>query len=173
MSVYRGDIVKKHDAEGFINLLYLSMTDTRVINTLDSLGLDQPVMDEKYYEDLDVTVDNGLIFFVFREIEGVSENGTLSLAGISIKGSPEIKLPFTIEAEDSYPEVKEKIQRDADFMNRILKQKKVWALKRNDSRDYALSITFSDRALINIGSLTISVKDEDNSNLGAIVENEV
>jgi hypothetical protein len=164
--------MKKHNAESFIDLLYLPMTDTKIINTLDSLELEQPVVDEKYYEDLDISVDNDSIFFVFEESDE-NTSGTPCLSEITLDDSSDVTPPFNIIFDDSYLDVRNKLNGDANFMNQILNQVKIWTKKREDNKAYALTVTFSDKQLSRINTISITVRTEDNSDLGAIVENEV
>jgi hypothetical protein len=156
--------MEKINGDYIASLIYEDMTSNKVVEMLDGLGLEQPVLDEQYEMDLEVGVlDMSIgLGFDFREIEGFSKNGEPCLYKISFEKSYEGSLPFGIASSDNYTRVKEKIGGKADFKDdEILTNVRMWILKNNNGLKYVFNIFFKDEEnLAGISAIVIMKYDE-------------
>jgi len=161
-------------AENLIDLLYLPITDNNIVNSIDELGMPQPVIDDQYYEELSVstsTSDEG-ISFIFREVEGISKKGNPILTSITIESFSAIKFPYGINSSDTYSIIVKKIGKEADFKHQFLQKTKYWILERKDRCKYSLAVYFEDTSFEGVEAIVISIYvNEDDHGLGAIEPN--
>jgi hypothetical protein len=174
--VKKGEKMEKINGDYIASLIYEDMTSNKVVEILDELGLEQPVLDEQYEMDLEVGIldkNNGL-GFDFREIEGYTKNGEPCLRKISFEKTYTESLPFGINSSDNYRTVKEKIGRKADFKDdKILTHMRKWVMETPKGLKYTVNIFFRDeKKLEGIDSITImNINEErDNSDCLPIIE---
>jgi hypothetical protein len=174
--VNKGEKMEKINGDYIASLIYEDMTSNKVVEILDGLGLEQPVLDEQYEMDLEVGIldkNNGL-GFNFREIEGYTKNGEPCLYKISFEKTYTESLPFGINSSDNYRTVKEKIGRKADFKDdKILTHMRKWVMESSKGLKYTVNIFFRDeKKLEGIDSITINKINEkrDNSDYLTVCE---
>jgi len=151
-----------------LSLLFESMTSDKMIETIDSLGLEQPVLDEQYEMDREVVIldKNHGLSFNFREIKECSQSGEPCLYRLSFEKSYQGSLPFGISAPDDYQQVKEKIGRKADFRDEeIATNVRIWIIETEQGKQYTFNVFFIDEDnLEGIHSITAMPYDPDFDN---------
>lgn len=148
-----------------IDLLSLSMIDERVVNTLNELGLPQPVIDDNYYIDRDITVygkESKGLDFRFEETGDYVTQGMPSLVNISFYASCGLLFPCEITMEDSYPDIVKKIGKEAPYRNKLLKKSRIWFFTREDGKPYNFSVNFNDLELTTIRGIAIAISKDSN-----------
>lgn len=152
-------------ADEYINLFLKDMTDDKVVEAIAFLGLEQPLMDEQYEIDLDLSIideDNSGLSFVFEEVQGYSISGDLSLSKIEFHSKNlEILLPYNLNFNDSYDECVKKIEEKATFFSKRLKGNRSWLFKNEYGINYLFTIRFKDKInLQNINYILITPFNE-------------
>jgi hypothetical protein len=145
-------------AEELIELMFLPMSDERIIEMIDSFGLEQPMIDEQYEIEGDILVsdrDNSGVDFSFGEIDGYSQDGEPVLDQIAFINKGKIKLPFGLEYSDDYKVCCEKLDKKADYYSPYGLETKQWILKTKNNEDYTLAIHFTDEKHSSIRSVVI------------------
>ncbi len=130
-----------------VNLMFTPMTDIKIIETINSFGLEQPTIDEEYEEKGKVSVDddaNSGITFVFKELDGYSKDGEPCLAQIDFEDRGKVEFPFNLKTHDNYRVCCEKIGKKADFRDRWVDEAKVWIMETANAIKYSLAINFMD-----------------------------
>ena len=146
-----------------INLMFVSMTDKKIIEIIDAIGLEQPVIDEQYEMNLDVTLDdmtNSGLIFVFKEIDGYTQDGDPCLTQIDFYHDKKIRLPFNMTFSDNYALCCEKLEGKASFHHKSVKKLKIWVKEGYKNLKYSISINFKDKELTKIKAIVFIVYDE-------------
>ena len=160
--------MKTITGDTLLNLMFEDMTSNKIIEVLDTLGLEQPVLDEQYEMDRDVGIldDKHGLGFVFEEIEGYTQNGEPCLVKLSFGRKTTISYPFGIEADDSYEDVKRKIGRKADFKDdELFVNMRTWIMENDVGLKYNVNVFFKDEEnLQGIDFITVMKFDPDLDN---------
>lgn len=149
--------------DSLVELLLTPMTDTKMIETIDALGWEQPVMDEQYLEDLSIDIiddDNTGLSFVFKELNGQTPDGEPCLVEIDFSHDKQYKAPFGLLFSDNYKQVCEKIGRIADYNTKIDDDLKIWIIDNK----YKVSIDFKGPNFTSIRGIVILVFTEKSIN---------
>jgi len=119
----------KITAEEIIDLMFLPITDSKVVETLDALGIEQPSLDEEYEMEgriAIIDIDNSGLQFEFEEQEGYDEDGIPSLQTIAFSEEHKVLFPLNLHKNDDYESVIEKIGRKPDFCTKPMPWSKKW-----------------------------------------------
>lgn len=145
-----------------VELMFTSMSDKKMVEALDNLGVEQPVIDEQYEIDLDITVidDNLGISFVFEEIDGLTQEGMPCLNVLSFDKEKKIALPYNLKFSYNYLECSSKLGKVADFKNKRLKNNRTWLFKNEKEIDYVFTIRFLDDELKAIKGIIVAPFNE-------------
>lgn len=144
--------MKKINAPEIIDLIFLELTDIKVIEMIDKLGLEQPVLDDKYEIEETISVYNNEIGFTFKEIDGYSISGLPCIVGISFTNSENIILPYNLDFKDDYLTCVKKIEKEADYINDWDDNVKIW-IRPNITPTLALAINYNDDNFDSIESI--------------------
>ncbi len=146
-------------AEELMELLFLPMTDIKVVEMLDKLGAEQPIIDETYYERGRVSVhdeENSGVDFVFSELDGKSLDGEPVLTQIDFSEDYKVTLPFGIDFYDTYNQVCDKIGEKADYCFKRLPDTRQWIRPSANNIEVSVTLHFSDDELSTIESIVVS-----------------
>ena len=141
-----------------VELMFLPMTDKKVVEMIDTIGLDQPVIDEKYLMNFYVNAGNFKkvgVGFRFEEIDGYTKDGEPCLMKISLNAAREIKLPFNIDIKDNYKVCCEKLGKKSDYFSDLINGIRMWIMEPINGIEYSLNILFRDDELNDIKSIII------------------
>jgi len=135
-------------ANKLIELMYLSMTDPKIIEIIEKMGLEQPTITEEYEEEKAVYADDSLnsgIVFTFKELNGYSSNGEPCLVKIDFTKEDVIAFPYKLTSTDNYIYCCEKLGRNADYRyKRFMKTSKVWVQTLDNKKLFKLIVDFRD-----------------------------
>ena len=130
-----------------MNLLYLPMTDEKIIDKIDSVGLEQPIIDEQYEMDLCIDLiddDNSGLSFTFEELDGYSIDGDPCLSVLSVRNKKDNILPFNLQFSDNYEISCEKLGKKADFINEWSDDVRLWLVTNDNNDKLTLAINYKD-----------------------------
>ncbi|MDF1880488.1 hypothetical protein JHD50_04075 [Sulfurimonas sp. MAG313] len=133
---------------GLVELMFLSMTDNRIVETINNLGLEQPTIDEQYELDLKVRVadkDNNGITFIFKEIDGYTSDGEPCLTQIDFYNKCKIKLPYALSFDDDYKTCCKKFGKEADYIDKWMKKGRIWLKTTEEGLDFLVVVHFIDK----------------------------
>ena len=137
----------KITGDDILNLMYKSIYDDKIIQTIEILGMKQPLIDEQYEKDKEVSIlddDNIGISLTFEEIEGYTKEGEPCLTIASIKNINNNELPYNLNFNDNYNQCVEKLGKKADFVNKRLRKSKIWLIKLDNNLSCTMSINFKN-----------------------------
>jgi hypothetical protein len=158
----------KVNVNDIIELLYKPMTDPLLIEIIDKMGLQQPIITEEYLEEQAVYVDDSEksgIVFTFKELNGFSKQGELCLVKIDFTKNDAISLPYNLDFMDNYIACCKKLGRKADFKyKRFMKTSKVWLEFSNTKIPYKLIIDFTNTEFSKINYVLIMNFEENEIN---------
>ena len=141
-----------------LDLMFEDISSDKIIEALDTLGLEQPVLDEQYEIDRDVGIldEKHGLGFDFEEIEGYTQNGEPCLTKLSFEKETTIAYPFGIEADDGYKDVARKIGKKADFKSDLFLNLRKWIMQSDKGLKYSVNVFFKDEEnLKGIEAITI------------------
>lgn len=144
--------------EKLIEMFYISMTDDKIVEIIDTLGLEQPILDEEYelYKSVSTNDTNGIgIDFTFSELETCKEDGIPCLNIISWDDDKNVKPPFGLSVSFSYIEVSKTLGRKADYTSTLIKELRTWIVEYNNNK-YLVNIDFKTIDLIEMTGIVIS-----------------
>lgn len=149
--------MNKINGTELINLMFLPMTDNKIIEVLDVLGLEQPKIDEKY--EIEECVKAGLnqgkgIFFTFREISGLSSDGEPILTIISFENDNTATLPYDLKLGDTYQICCDKLGKKADYYDDWLDENRIWKININNI-ECGITLVYTDSTLQKLDGLII------------------
>ncbi len=151
------------NGEEILELMFTPMTSNKMVELIDSFGIEQPVLDEQYEMDLSIKLvsinDTGLSL-TFKELDGYSNDGELILAKISFSYDKTISLPFGLDFNDNYKECVKKLSSKADYINKNLEESKMWLKTDKNGMKYIVSVNFEDEDFLLIDSVVIVDFDE-------------
>ncbi len=123
-------------AEEIIDLMFLPLTDNKVVETLDSLGIEQPSLDEKYEMEGRIAIidtDNSGLQFEFEELDDYDAEGEPILTTIAFDDEKRVSFPYGLHKNDSYETVVQKMGRNPDFCSKRLSFSKQWVFPFKNS----------------------------------------
>jgi len=139
-----------------INLMYIAMTDNKMIEAINTLDLEQPVMTEEYETEKQISTSNKNITLVFKEINGYSKDGNPVLIKIDFKNYDFIGFPYNLISSGNYDMCCEKLGKKADYINkRRLQEAKIW-VKSINNIDTGVVIHFTDTTFQTINYIIIN-----------------
>ncbi len=147
------------DGNNLIKLVLSEMTSNKIIETIDQLGINQPILDEEYEVNLKVVSGNPSsdgVTLVFQEVESFRDD--LVLTKIDFYSEKKVSFPFGISPSDNYSTCCIKIGKEADYFHFKLKELNIWLL--NDKKTM-LAINFLNSDLSGIVSIVASLFNED------------
>jgi hypothetical protein len=160
-------------AENLIELLLIPMTDDKMVETLDALGIEQPVIDEQYEMDLYISIgskDKTGVSFRFEELDGYTQEGEPCLVKLSFNNEAKISFPFDLKEDDNYSVCCDMLGSRADYINPNMEDAKIWLKETLLGKKYTLTALFWDEDLEELRAVTINRFDE--SRLGdTLLEN--
>lgn len=150
----------KITANELVKLMYSPMSNNKVIEAIESLGLEQPLIDNDYEEEGAVYVEdpeNSGITFIFKEIDGYTKNGEPCLVQIDFEKDIEIKFPYNLTPLDDYKTCCKKLGKKADFINKkFIKKAKMWLMESTiDKRHFNLVVHFTDTTFSKIEYIVV------------------
>jgi len=119
-----------------IDLMFLPVTDTKVVETLDALGMEQPSLDEKYEMEGRICAEGeetSGITICFEAPDRNSANGEPIVEQIDFYEEIKVTFPLGIHKSDDYETVIEKIGRKPDFCDNVLDTFKQWVFPYKDT----------------------------------------
>ena len=148
----------------FIELLYLSEMDEKILVMREELGVPKPVIDKNFKQDggNSIPMRNLGIELFFEDAcrsnsdsKGPYGKGDVLFGGIMFNYGSKIESPFGIKMGDSYEKVVNKIGREQDYNNNMFPQK-VWKIERDDEKIYLIYAFFEKdySEVLNIKVLT-------------------
>ena len=144
----------KIDGNYLIKLLGSSLMDNQIIETIDALGLEQPIVDEEseFYgqtstkDTKDVGVD-----LTFYNLDTCPDINIACLDKIGWSHDKTVKLPFQLKYSFSYIECCETLGKQAEYQDKRRGSSKVWVLNEK----YLLFIHFKNVNLSEKRSIVI------------------
>jgi len=136
----------KITGDDLVELMFLPMSDEKIIEIIDKLGLEQPTIDEEYFIEQEISIideDNSGITFVFKEINGYTEDGEPCLVEINFLPNKKINLPFAIKFSDDLQTVIQKLGKKFDFNDKWSKFTKIWVKNIDEKLKYNFILLFS------------------------------
>lgn len=140
-----------------IEMFYTSMTDDKMVEIVDTLGLEQPVIDEDYelYKSVSTNDIQGIgIDFTFSELSECPEFGIPCMNIISWD-KDNVSPPFNLSVSFSYKEVCQALGREADYISTLIDELRTWIIDYNNHK-YLVNIDFKTIDLLNITGIVIS-----------------
>ena len=153
----------KITGDELVELMFLPMTDIKIVEMLDSLGIEQPVLDEQYEMDLEIAIldgDNSGFSFSFKELDGYSLDGEPCLVDISFEDLEKTVLPFGLKKNDNYSICCEKLNGKADFIPSFGKKLKIWTIKKDENTIFNIAVHYQDTELTSIRSVVVNKFDK-------------
>ena len=136
------------------------MTDTKVIETLDALSIEQPIIDERYQIDKRVsTNDEGNSGLSFNFEESTCDSEDLYLDQIDFYNESKVNYPLELKKADSYKTVCQKIGRTPDFCDNLWDENKQWVFPFGN-REIVYSVQFK-KGFNSINVIVVAKFDRD------------
>jgi len=145
----------KITGDDLVKMFYTSMTEDIMVETIDALGLEQPLLDEEYDFYKSVSTENPKnigIDFTFSECTECEDKTIPCLDVISWDSDKNIEAPFGLNFTLSYADVCNCLGRKADYTSSLIKELRTWVI---DDK-YLININFETIDLIEISSIVIS-----------------
>ena len=121
--------MKEITTEKIIELMFLPITDIKVVETLDALGMEQPSLDEEYEMEGRVWTEgeevSGIVI-CFERTDTHSEDGEPVVTQIDFYEEHKVIFPLNLHKDDDYSTVIEKIGREPDFCTKPMPWSKKW-----------------------------------------------
>jgi len=145
------------NANEIVKLMFKPITDNKIIELIQQIGLEQPVIDETYIEDQQIVVsdkENSGITLIFKELDGYTQDGNPILRQIDFKKSI---LPFNLTLDDNYSECCNKLSSKAHWIkdSKFFKKVRIWTIPLNENKKINLYIHFTDTTFNTIRSIVI------------------
>lgn len=156
------------EPNNLLSLMYAPVSNSKIINTLEVLGLAQPQITEESQEEGKISTSNKDIAFVFREISGLSKDGDPVLTKIDFINYNFVKFPFDLLPSDDYMMCCVKLDKKADFVNkRRLKESKIW-VKSIQNIETSIVVHFKDTTFQKINYIIVNKFDSTRINKNLI-----
>ena len=148
----------------FIDILYLSEMDEKVLNMREELNAPKPIVDKdfKKYGGNSMPIENLGIELFFKDFSRVMEESKgpygksdIIFGGIMFSYNSKIEPPFNIKMGDNLEAVVKKIGKEQTYNTKRFPQK-VWKFERDDGKLYLLYAFFDKEysEVLNIKVLT-------------------
>ena len=121
--------MKKIQAEDIIDLMFLPVTDIKVVETIDDLGMEQPSLDDKYEMDGSISTEGSAtsgITICFEAPDRNSAEGEPTTYQVDFYEEHKVDFPLGLHKDDSFETVIKKIGRQPDFCITLLDSSKKW-----------------------------------------------
>jgi len=148
----------KITGDDLVKMFYTSMTEDIMVETIDALGLEQPLLDEEYDFYKSVSTENPKnigIDFTFSECTECEDKTIPCLDVISWDSDKNIEAPFGLNFTLSYAECCKILNKKADYLNKRIKDLKIWIITYNNKK-YKIAIMFENMDFMEIRSIVIS-----------------
>lgn len=158
----------KITGENLIEMFYVSMVDDTMIEIIDTLGLEQPIIDEEYelYKSVSTKDNKGIdIDLTFSESNKCADIGIPCLDIIGWGYNAKLNPPFGLNFTLSYDEVCRVLGKKADYNSDLIDELKTWIIEIKDYPKYILNVMFKEVDFKDIISIVIipytkaSIKD--------------
>jgi hypothetical protein len=119
----------KITAEEIMNLMFLPVTDIKVVEILDALGMNQPSLGEEYEMEGKISTEGkemSGITICFEALDRNSQNGEPITRQIDFYEEHKVPFPLGLHKNDDYETVIEKIGRKPDFCTKPMPWSKKW-----------------------------------------------
>lgn len=146
----------------FIDILGLPEWDDKVLEVLEALELERPIVEEgevyaylssdKY--GIDIMFNYDCITPLQKELEA---NRNLYVSQVSFKENTSLSLLFGIKKGDNYQEIVTKLNKDTDTEEEYIDDTCEWELSNNDT-PYSLYCIFEDKNLKNLKNIWLRVQ---------------
>ena len=136
----------KITGDEIIELMFLPMSDDKVVEAIDKLGWEQPTLDEEYEIEQEVCIeddDNTGVTFVFKELDGYSTDGEPCLVEINFEPKREVDLPFELNYKDNLDSSSKKIGKEFNFNDKWSKFTKIWINNTKENIQYNFILHFT------------------------------
>jgi len=134
-------------AEEIVKLMFLPVTDTKVVETLEALGVEQPSLDEEYEMEGQVWTEGeekSGISILFEAADRNSANGEPIVEQIDFYEEHKVPFPFALHKSDDYETVIKKMNRKPDFCTKPPMQwSKTWVITLGEN-EIGIGINFKD-----------------------------
>jgi len=127
--------MNKLAAEEIINLLFLPMSDEKLLDIFEKLNIEVPVLDEEYEMEGSVWTEGeetSGIAIEFTKPNDYSEDADPIVKQIDFYNEFKVSFPFGLHKEDSLETVIKKIGRNPDFCNKRMSWSKQWVSPLRD-----------------------------------------
>ena len=149
----------KITGENLIEMFYVSMVDDKMIEVIDTLGLEQPIIDEEYelYKSVSAKDPKNMgINLVFSECNECEDKTVPCLDVISWDSDKNIEVPFRLNFTLSYDEVCRVLGKKADYNSDLIDELKTWIIEIKDYPKYILNVMFKEVDFKDIISVVVS-----------------
>ncbi len=154
--------MKKITAEEIIDLISLPLTDIKVIETLDALGIEQPVLDEEYKMEGELWTEGEEkigVAILFAESDMRRDDGEPLVEQIDFYHEEKVPFPLGLHKSDGYETVIKKLGRKPDFCIKLTPWRKQWVFPFDD-KELVYAIHFKSN-MKSIDSLVVAEFDRE------------
>ena len=141
--------MKSVTGDYLLSLLFLPMTDERVLAVVRFFGWELPEIDERYEEEGEVAIqdeDGSGIALVFKELKNIdidSKTGDLRLAELDFAHDRIVLPPYGLMFQDSYSICCNKLEGKAEYQSKRVKELKVWVREHPSGIKISIAIFFN------------------------------
>ena len=128
--------MKKITAKDIIELMFLPITDTKVVETLNTLGIEQPSLGEEYAMEGSIWTEGeetSGIAINFEAKDRNSNNGEPRVEQIDFYDEKRVDFPYGLHKKDDFETVVKKMGRKPDFCSKRLPSSKQWVFPFEDT----------------------------------------
>lgn len=152
--------------DDFIELLYLSESDERIIKMREMLNAPKPLLDKRFKEDGYVSIElegyHVEIFFTdkckLQEKDTGPYVGDILFSNIIFYSKTNIQPPLNLKFGISYSRVVEILGRTEDYRNKRL-PKRSWVFERKDGKLFLINTTFKENNCNELQMLGLATDD--------------
>ena len=138
--------MKSIQAEDIIDLMFLPVTNIKVVEILDALGMNQPSLGEEYEMEGRISTEGkemSGITICFEALDRNSKNGDPITKQIDFYEEHKVPFPLGLHKNDDYTTVVKKIGKKPDFCFTILETSKQWVLPYKD-KEISYTVHFKE-----------------------------
>ena len=141
--------MKSVTGDYLLSLLFLPITDERVLAVVRFFGWELPEIDERYEEEGKIAIhDQGGsgLAFVFKELDNIdieSRTGDLRLVEIDFLHDQIVPPPYGLMFHDSYSVCCKNLEGKAEYQLKRVKELKVWVREHPSGIKIAIAIFFN------------------------------
>jgi len=151
--------MNKLAAEEIVNLLFLPMSDEKLLGIFEKLDIEVPALDEEYKMEGEISIiddENSGLQFQFEEPTVYSEDGMPFLNTIAFAQEQKVSFPFGLHKKDSFETVIKKIGRNPDFCDKGWKESKQWLLGFINDKEVSMGVNFKKDFKGGINNIVVS-----------------